>query len=101
MSHRGDRYGKKYIQCNFIYQVQSPQPWVSRCAGGTVPWVHRDIHDWRLSPLYLQLFLLCMVLVQTPRRITPSTIPKEFSKDYLSIYNDRVNYKIDKNSIST
>ena len=100
MSHRGDRYGKKYIQCNFIYRL-SLQPWVSRCARGTVPWVHRDTHDWRLSPLYLQLFLLCMVLVWTPRRIPPSTIPKEFSKHYLSTFNDRVNYKIGKNSIST
>ena len=41
MSHRGDRYGKKYIQCNFIYKL-SLQPWVSRCARGIVPWVHRD-----------------------------------------------------------
>ena len=41
MSHRGDRYRKKYIQCNFIYRL-SLQPWVSRCARGTVPWVHRD-----------------------------------------------------------
>lgn len=53
MSHRGDRYGMKYIQCNFIYRL-SLQPWVSRCARGTVPWVHRDTHDWRLSPLYFQ-----------------------------------------------
>ena len=41
MSHRGDRYGKKYILCNFFYRL-SFQPWVSRCARGTVPWVHRD-----------------------------------------------------------
>ena len=62
---------------------------------------YTETHDWRLSPLYLQLFLLCMVLVWTPRRIPPSTIPKEFSKHYLSTFNDRVNYKIGKNSIST
>ena len=55
-----------------------------------------ETQDWRQSPLYLQLFLLCMVLVQTPRRIPPSTIPKESSKHYVSTFNDRVSYKIDK-----
>ena len=95
MSHRGDRYGKKYIQCNFIYRL-SLQPRVPRCAGGTVLQVHRDIRDWRLRLLYLQLFLLCMVLVQTPRRIPPSTIPKESRKHYVSTFNDGVSYKIDK-----